>query len=245
MRVAGIDGWRGGWVAVVLDGHGTGPAVRTFETFEEGLSVLADVAYMGVDIPMGLTDDGLRPCDIEARKLLGSRRSTLFLVPPREVLMAPDYKTAKRLSEPGRKPSLQMFGLREKILDVKKALDGLSPTVRVFEAHPELSFLEMTNGTPLAPKKSWNGLFRRVALLREAGIELPAELPLAEGLVPPDDILDAAAVAWTARRFLEGRAIPVPARSQGLKERSAAERSAAEVSAAEGSAAEGSATIWY
>ena len=47
----------------------------------------------------------------------------------------------------------------------------------------------------------------RLALLEEAGIELPDELPAS---VPAIDLVDAAAAAWSADRYARGRAVPLP-----------------------------------
>ncbi len=49
----------------------------------------------------------------------------------------------------------------------------------------------------------------RRAWLRSAGIELPDEIGEA-GSVPADDLLDAGAAAWTARRVVNGQAVPLP-----------------------------------
>ena len=47
------------------------------------------------------------------------------------------------------------------------------------------------------------------ALLSAEGIEIPIELTEA-GLAKPDDALDAAAAAWSARRHSDGRATSSP-----------------------------------
>jgi len=60
------------------------------------------------------------------------------------------------------------------------------------------------------PKKSWNGQMERRRLLADAGIVLPDGLTGRAGEVPVDDVLDAAAMAWTARRVADGVAIPLP-----------------------------------
>ena len=49
----------------------------------------------------------------------------------------------------------------------------------------------------------------RRALLAGAGVRLPDDLAGA-GAVPADDILDAAAAAWTARRIVSGEASSMP-----------------------------------
>jgi hypothetical protein len=58
-------------------------------------------------------------------------------------------------------------------------------------------------------KRSWNGQQERLALLRATGIELPARLEA--GLAPADDVIDAAAAAWSAHRIARGEAQPLPA----------------------------------
>ncbi len=65
-------------------------------------------------------------------------------------------------------------------------------------------------GEPLPErKKTWAGQARRRRLLAAAGITLPDDLG-PSGVVPPDDLLDAAAAAQTAARFARGEAEPLP-----------------------------------
>jgi hypothetical protein len=53
----------------------------------------------------------------------------------------------------------------------------------------------------LHSKKTWTGMHDRLRLLREAGIEIPPDPSGAGNTTNADDIIDAAAIAWTARRF--------------------------------------------
>jgi predicted RNase H-like nuclease len=76
----------------------------------------------------------------------------------------------------------------------------------VLEVHPELSFQAMA-GEPLPPKKTTAGAARRRELLAAEGIVVP-EVPRP---ARADDLLDACAVAWTARRYLAGQASSYPA----------------------------------
>jgi predicted RNase H-like nuclease len=83
--------------------------------------------------------------------------------------------------------------------------------VRVVECHPEISFMAMNDGRPVAAgKKTWAGVMRRIELLAREGIDLDGELGRAGRAGAPDDILDAAAAAWTARRVAVGMASAVP-----------------------------------
>jgi predicted RNase H-like nuclease len=78
------------------------------------------------------------------------------------------------------------------------AADG----IRLYEVHPELSFAAMA-GAPLKDTKhALAGLAIRRRLLAGEGIALPPEATgAAEG-----DLLDAAAVAWSARRIAADKA---------------------------------------
>jgi predicted RNase H-like nuclease len=72
-----------------------------------------------------------------------------------------------------------------------------------------VSFRELA-GAPLAyAKTTWNGLAARRTLLARAGIGLPDDLAAA-GRAAPDDVLDAAAVAWSAHRIATGDARTLP-----------------------------------
>ena len=57
-------------------------------------------------------------------------------------------------------------------------------------------------------KKSAGGAFERLALLREHGITLDLETLGEAAPVPLDDVLDAAACAWTAARVARAEAPP-------------------------------------
>ena len=80
---------------------------------------------------------------------------------------------------------------------------------RVIEIHPEVSFRALQGTDVKWPKKTWNGQMLRRQLLAGAGIEIPDELGDAGG-VPADDVLDAAVVAWSARRYVCGEALALP-----------------------------------
>jgi predicted RNase H-like nuclease len=76
--------------------------------------------------------------------------------------------------------------------------------------HPEVSFRALADGVPPAyPKKTWRGQNVRRDLLTAAGLVLPDELGEADR-VPADDVLDAAAAAWSAHRIALGTAGRIP-----------------------------------
>ncbi|MEU7061712.1 DUF429 domain-containing protein [Streptomyces sp. NPDC046197] len=212
VKVLGVDACPAGWVAITLhDGRfaqaGLVVGLRSL------LSGAADrgIAVVAVDIPLGLLERGWRRADIEASGLLGGRRGSVFRVPPRAVWQEEQYEAANRRCREltGNGLSRQSWGLAPKLREANGLLADASGD-RLFEAHPEVSFRALAGGTPLAHrKKSWAGQMTRRSLLAAAGIVLPDELGEA-GHVPPDDVLDAAATAWTAHRIALGRARSLP-----------------------------------
>jgi predicted RNase H-like nuclease len=215
--VAGVDGCRRGWVAVVLR-DGRFASADTYVEFADVLAAMrtAGCAAVGVDMPVGLLDEGTRECERAARELLKRASGTVFPMPPRAVLEAPTHadalKRCRQLGIPG--VSAQGYALRTKISQVERALaDGAPFSFPVLEIHPELAFLAMNGGVPLESKKTWNGFWTRARVLRERNIELPERLDGARGAVP-DDVLDAAAVAWSAARYERGDAVSLPAEPQ-------------------------------
>jgi predicted RNase H-like nuclease len=207
MLVVGVDGYRERWIAVVLD-DGRFVEAELFPTLGALLGGHAEAAAIGVDIPIGLLARGVRAADGAARAFVGPRWSSVFLTPPRPALAAESYPEASTLYRSLNAAGMakQAYALRAKILEA----DALARRGdRVFEVHPEVSFRAMAGGPLPFGKKTWNGLMQRIALLRAAGIEIP--LQLAAGVAAPDDVVDAAAVAWSADRVARGRAERLPA----------------------------------
>ena len=209
-RVLGVDGCSGGWVAVALvDGEFADArlATRFAELVDDHATVIA------VDIPLGSTGPR-RAADAAARRLLGPRRASVFQPPPREVLDAPDHAAANAAcrARHGHGVSAQAWNLASKMLDAEPHWQAAS--ARIFEVHPELAFAAM-RGAPLAQtKRTWSGLRDRTALLATAGIAIPDQLGPA-GDAGADDVLDAAAVAWSAARIADGKAQCVPTPPEG------------------------------
>ena len=205
--VAGIDGWKGAWVAVVLRGEGVAHVV-TRRWLRDVLELLTDAGVVGVDVPIGLPEAGARRrADEEARKFIGARRSSVFFSPPSDIL-----RDAAAMRPAG--VSAQSFALRDAIREAH-AIAAEDP--RVVEVHPEVSFAAMAlenpaavEGRSLARKRSWNGMQQRRRLLADAGIEIAPFLGDA-GEAAVDDVLDAAAVAWSARRIAGGHGATLPA----------------------------------
>lgn len=201
--VAGVDGYRQGWVAVSLDPSGD-VEVSTHSTFSEVLSLQARV--IAVDIPIDPPGLGSRAADAGARAFIGGQRaSSVFATPPRAALEAKTFADANEITRTvtGKGLSQQAFALGRKILEVHGLADADD---RVIEMHPEVSFCALAGGPLAASKHTAEGLERRRELLAGAGIVLPGAVPG----VPEADLLDAAAGAWTAGRYAAGTAEPFP-----------------------------------
>ena len=204
MAVLGVDGWRGAWVGARLDG-------RSVEllALPDVAAVLAvpDVEVVGIDMPIGLSDDGVRACDVQARRRLGRAGSSVFPTPVRAVLATDDYAEARALSraatDPPRAPSAQSFQLVRAIRSLDDAL-GDPPTDRVVEVHPELAFRALDPAVRDA-KGTARGMAQRLAALRGV-MDVDAALLAAPPRVPAVDALDACAAAWSARRIADGTA---------------------------------------
>jgi predicted RNase H-like nuclease len=200
VAVLGVDGWRGAWVGALLDGR----SVRLL-ALADVAAVLAvpDVEVIGIDMPIGLSDDGARPCDVEARRRLPGAASTVFPAPVRPVLAATTYDEARStsLGASGRSLSVQTFALVPAIRSLDDAL-GDPPDPRVHEVHPELAFRALDErGTDR--KASPSGLAQRIRAL--AGVmDVLDALARDRSGVPVIDALDACAAAWSARRIADG-----------------------------------------
>ncbi|GAB3420392.1 DUF429 domain-containing protein [Flindersiella endophytica] len=216
-RVLGVDACKGGWIGIALgpdriDAY-VAPGI-------DELVVMADaeggVTVVAIDIPIGPPDKGYREADVLAREEIGALRSSVFMTPTRAALEARSYVVALEVCRKnGEKGiSVQAFGLRKRIKEVEDWSNEAK--WRVVEVHPEVSFKELAGKPLTASKHTWAGIECRRGLLAEAGIQLPADLGRAGRRAGVDDVLDAAAAAWTARRVAEGQARTLPAAPQGF-----------------------------
>ena len=206
MRVVGVDGCRDAWAGVTLS-NGRFERAMLLPSLVDVLGAEPEATVVAVDIPIGLPEAGFRAADLEARQFVGPRRHSVFLTPPRDAVEAPTYPeaavAARRLTGAGL--SRQSYGLRSKILEADALADD-----RVYEVHPEVTFRAIA-GEPLAlGKKTGGGALLRLRLLEHVGISLPTDLGPA-AVAPLDDLLDAAAAAWSAHRIAIGQAETLPA----------------------------------
>jgi predicted RNase H-like nuclease len=207
MKFIGVDGCRRGWVAAITDGRSSWE-IDVFESIRSLWAQHKNASLILVDIPIGLPFLNRRQCDVEARRLLGPKRSSsIFSAPSRAAAYAANFGAAISANRQilGGALSLQTWGICKKICDV----DGLLTNNRrarkiIRESHPEICFWALAGGRSMAhPKKTNEGIAERLDLVQ--GINRQCHKVYEEALakykrkdVARDDILDAIVLALTA-----------------------------------------------
>ena len=227
--IAGVDGCPVGWVvALAPDDDIRSPVIRIVPKLEALFDEAEPPAILAVDMPIGLPDRIVGPGRAPerlVRPLLGKRQSSVFSIPARSAVYAADYPAAcseaAACSDPSRKISKQGFMIFPKIREIDELLRRRPALVgTVFESHPEVAFMAINGGQPLAePKKvkgrPWPaGIALRKRLLASAGIGADAlDTPPPRGAAI-DDVLDALVCLVTAQSIAKGAAQSWPAPPQ-------------------------------
>jgi len=209
--VMGVDGCKGGWVAIRHSEDGS-LEVKVFGAVLE-IRPLSDV--VAIDIPIGLTEKGPRECDQLARSFIGPMARSVFPAPVRAVLACTDFECANAVSneKQGKGLSQQAFALVPKIREVDHAVQTSDHfRERTFEVHPEVSYCAWNEGPLEHTKRTVEGKLQRRALVesffgRYAFTFAREFLPRT---VADDDILDAYAATWSAWRIAAGVAVSLP-----------------------------------
>ena len=221
MNFVGVDGCRKGWIAVVLDsGHNW--KIDVYKSIGVLWEALSPPLIMLIDIPIGLPESDRRACDLETRKLLGPRGSSVFAVPCRKALKARTYRRACRINRQtaGVKLSLQTWNIFAKIKEVDQWLqNNRQVCTMVRESHPELCFWSLSGGHAMAhSKKTVQGFSERHTLLQKHYTQTVPIVDQALGRyrrkdLARDDILDALVLAISAR-YSSGSPITVPLKTE-------------------------------
>ncbi|MEP9351772.1 DUF429 domain-containing protein [Xanthobacter sp. KR7-225] len=230
---AGLDGCPGGWIVASWDGAGPLELKRLAALAD--LFAGDDAPLLAaIDIPIGLPErvgPRGRPPERLVRPRLGRRQSSVFSVPSRAAvaagLGAGDETTryraacaaARATSDPPRAVAKQCFHLFPKIAEADVLLRGRAELRnRLIECHPEVAFWAMNGDAEVERAKKVkgrpcpDGLALRIDLLAAAGLPTDAlsaqtANALRAGL---DDLVDACACLWTARRAMNGKALRFP-----------------------------------
>lgn len=222
--VAGADGCRAGWIVAFAGAEDEKVRIRVVASFADVIAAPERPRVIAVDIPIGLPahvgPQGRGP-ERAVRPLLGERQSSVFAVPSRAAVYAPDYgsacRVARETSDPPKKVSKQLFMIAPKIREVDEMLRATPAlTGRVFEVHPEVAFWRLNGGRALPEAKKIKGrphgpgLALRRTLLADCGFPATVTEQPAPAGAGPDDLLDALACAAIARRIRAGEATPFP-----------------------------------
>lgn len=222
--VAGADGYRDGWILVLWQPDTGIVRHRTVDHAQDLLALEEQPAVLGIDMVIGLPDTaerGGRQCDREARRLLGHPRgASVFSPPAYSVLRANSYDEAQEINRASGPDAPGLSRQTYHLLPKMRALaDAVTPDRQehVREVHPELSFYAMNGGAAVdASKHSRIGRAARVELFRANGMP-SVEKAVRRTPVGPlgaDDVLDAYAACWTARRIGRGEAERCPPRDE-------------------------------
>jgi predicted RNase H-like nuclease len=217
IKLTGVDGCSAGWFAITHELVGGGICADVYFWFADLMAKSMDSKVIAVDIPIGLTASGPRTCDLLARVLLGKRHSTVFPAPILPALGASSRLEASKITRAvdGRGVGAQAWHIYKKIQDVDTYLrDNPSSRDKVFEVHPELSFMAWNQGVPiLSPKKTAEGMgIRRRLVASRYGSDAFRQIRdrYPANVVADDDIVDAFAALWTALRIHDGGAAFIP-----------------------------------
>lgn len=214
-NLAGVDGCPAGWIAVVENSETRSIVATVFDNFARLATI--DAAVIAIDIPIGLTDRDARHCDVLARKHLGPKRGTsVFPAPIRPALHAASYEEAKAtsLAVQNKGISKQGWAIYPKICEIDDALRASAGLrARVFEVHPEVTFSEWSGAPIIQPKRKAAGRAIRRILIDDYFGPLAfesARASVARRDAADDDLADAFAALWTARRIFAGTAQSLP-----------------------------------
>ncbi|MGE5179755.1 MAG: DUF429 domain-containing protein [Bacteroidota bacterium] len=211
MSIAGVDWFEGCWLAVVEGAGGVDVDIRRAASFAE-LARDSDLEIAVVDIPIGLSDRGVRACDLQARRMIRPRSSSVFPAPIRPMLVAQSRAEASaiRYAIDGKRCSAQAFAIIPIVADVDRSMT-VDLQTRFREGHPEVSFAEMNGRAGLLwSKRTPPGQRERIELLEPFYPDLRSIVDAFEPRRARVDLLDAFAMLWSARRAQSGRARSIP-----------------------------------
>ncbi|WP_338737896.1 DUF429 domain-containing protein [Haloplanus salilacus] len=223
----GVDWANGAWVAVGYPVTGL-PETTVYETIEACWDAHGDDAdRIVVDIPIGLcSNDGDEPCcdvidgersrrcDDQARSILGLRWASVFTAPSREAanLATDDDVEYSDISDRNR--AVTGKGLSRQSANIAPAIAAVDDLLRngdaesdvLIEGHPEVCFRAFADEPLQHAKRTAPGVATRLVALDalsdyDEGTwrKLATDLADQEYRIDLDDLLDALALALTAR----------------------------------------------
>ena len=213
--VAGVDGCPGGWLCVTFDTDIGFRDVIIYPSADEMLDLEPKPSVRAVDMPIGLSEAATRSCDKLAKRRLGARHMCVFYAPTRRALIAPSRIAAGRILCRG--VSVFEWELYSKIKNLDHYLTSQHQSW-VFEVHPELSFCAINANVPIAASKTTiEGARLRAELLerefpglRSGVLDALEKANYPRQLYSTDDVHDAIAALWSAKRIFDNKAEHLP-----------------------------------
>lgn len=148
----GIDGCPNNrWIVVCCDSANYFQEALIKESIQEILDYTQGSTLTLIDIPIGLKDKkqpGERACDVEARKILKKRASSVFPAPQRESLQGRTREAASAINRKicDKGLSKQTWWIMKKIAQVDSILiHNVSLQTRFRETHPEVCFWSLNS----------------------------------------------------------------------------------------------------
>jgi len=190
----GIDGTRNGWITAEY----TGKTWR-LEFHEELETIEAGEAL--IDIPVGLSEDSIKKCDVQARNFLAPERHySIFNCPVRDAVYADSYEEACKINEEktGKRISKQSWNIVPKIREANE----YSGSLELKESHPEVFFKSLKKRCVKNSKNTDEGLEDRLNVLKNYG-SIPDFESIDDSGVSKDDCVDAMVLALGTEFSLE------------------------------------------
>jgi predicted RNase H-like nuclease len=207
--VAGVTPFNDKWLvaSAKLAGSTFAPEPpKAYDSFLEVLSERPLFSAIVVNVPIGYLDTpdmGARTCDRQARALLGRRGTAVHNAPSRAVF---DGRVGAD------KDGLDAV-TRTMMPRYREVANEMSPYRQrvVYEGHPELSFFQLHQDTPLKESKViTEGKEERRILLEDRIRGSEPYLDAASYGVPQKHLYDCFALLWTARRVFGHAAKRIP-----------------------------------
>lgn len=211
----GADGCKEGrWIMAATDGRGAWE-IDIHDSLAVLDQALGSARRVLLDVPIGLTNEGTRACDVLARGKLAPKRSSSVYPAPQRWMLQFDLKTKagadaekrrRHSGDPGRvtKVCRQTLALAPRVLEADQFLraDGSRPR-RFRECHPEICFWGLSGRAMAVSKKKQAGIDER---LRVLGAFVPDAASLLDramsrwprSWVAADDVIDALVAAVCA-----------------------------------------------
>ncbi|MGY1740123.1 MULTISPECIES: DUF429 domain-containing protein [unclassified Blastococcus] len=144
MAVLGVDGWRGRWAGALLEGR----SVQLL-ALDDAPAVLAvpGASVVGIDVPIGLSDDGVRACDMSVAATGGrslSAQSFQLVAAIRSLDDALGDRPDPRVHEVF--PELSFRALDDRVRAPRASAQGLAQRIRALE--PVMDVLDALADAP-------------------------------------------------------------------------------------------------